>query len=281
MWLSMSAVVVLMVVGSGVLAEGPRNPEAAQRLEVESITTPSSLSSSSKRAVDCAEHLMAGGTTSGVYEIYPFTCTWCGSPVLVWCDMETDGGGWTVLLNRQKQLQQLDFNRTWEEYKTGFGNPHGEYYLGNDVLHLMTNSRVYMIRMDFELSSGRQEYSYYEKFSVDTEYNSYQTTTGGSSRSWNSCFSYLGSRSFTTFDRDHDSYNGNCAAVQGGGWWYYNCNYFNPTSPYNTTISLQCSGGSDLSVTQLQLKLRPSICEKTFKTIHLNTMSCNCQGQDH
>lgn len=49
----------------------------------------------------------------------------------------------------------------------------------------------------------------------------YQTTTAGSSRSWNSCFSYLGSRSFTTFDRDHDSYNGECHAtyryiIQGG-----------------------------------------------------------------
>lgn len=56
-------------------------------------------------------------------------CT-CGKSVQVWCDMETDGGGWTVFLNRQEQSSQLDFNRTWEEYKEGFGRPYEEYWMG-------------------------------------------------------------------------------------------------------------------------------------------------------
>ena len=28
---------------------------------------------------------------------------------------------------------------------------------------------------------------------------------------------------FSTFDSDHDTYSGNCAADTKGAWWYYSC----------------------------------------------------------
>ena len=52
--------------------------------------------------------------------------------VEVWCDMDTDGGGWTVFLNRQRQTPKLDFAQTWTTYADGFGSPTGEYWLGED-----------------------------------------------------------------------------------------------------------------------------------------------------
>ena len=48
---------------------------------------------SALRPSDCAEVLELGGTESGVYTIYP---TYGEDPFFVFCDMETDGGGWTV-----------------------------------------------------------------------------------------------------------------------------------------------------------------------------------------
>ena len=42
---------------------------------------------------DCAEVLANGVTTSGVYAIYP---DGEGDPFFVFCDMDTDNGGWTV-----------------------------------------------------------------------------------------------------------------------------------------------------------------------------------------
>lgn len=40
----------------------------------------------------------------------------------------------------------VDFNRTWEEYKQGFGNVTGEYWLGIIIalfMHLVFNSRLW------------------------------------------------------------------------------------------------------------------------------------------
>ncbi|MPC65837.1 Ficolin-3 [Portunus trituberculatus] len=229
------------------------------------------------RPKDCADHLLAGATVSGVYEIYPFMCT-CGNPVPVWCDMETDGGGWTVFLNRQHQDIQLDFNRTWGDYKAGFGSPYSEYYLGNDVLHQMTYSRFYSIRMDVALASGGYDFATYQYFKVDSEENRYSASLTGTKlegTTSTNCLGQMNNRAFSTLDRDHDSVSSNCAAVRGGAWWSYNCQYLNPTAPFNTTLMMTCSGPKR-AVTQLQLKLRPASCDTSFKAIHLKDRNCGC-----
>ncbi|KAG0720133.1 Ryncolin-2 [Chionoecetes opilio] len=296
MWHSVYAVAVMVGAG-GVLAEPPK-PVAAQRQAATTMlgsgpfpffntTNRPAPASSLVRPVDCADHLLHGATTSGVYEIFPFTCT-CGRPVFVWCDMETDGGGWTVFLNRQNQtdqparqnMSQLNFNVTWDAYKAGFGSPYKEYYLGNELLHQMTYSRAYAVRLDMELASGGYDYATYQSFKVSSEDTRYTaslsgTRTGSSIVTY--CFQYMSGRAFTTLDRDYDSYSNNCAATQGGAWWYYNCRYFNPTSTYNNTLDITCYAAGRRSVKQLQMKLRPSICDSSFKTIHLNDKNCGCE----
>ncbi|KAH7959104.1 hypothetical protein HPB49_008252 [Dermacentor silvarum] len=49
----------------------------------------------------------------------------------VYCDMDTDGGGWTVIQRRgQYGNPVFNFYRNWTEYANGFGNPAEEYWIG-------------------------------------------------------------------------------------------------------------------------------------------------------
>lgn len=55
------------------------------------------------------------------------------NPYYVYCDMETEEGGWIVIQTRSDG--SVDFFRNWLEYVHGFGNVAGEYWIGLEKLH--------------------------------------------------------------------------------------------------------------------------------------------------
>ena len=121
----------------------------------------------------CAELLRDGWNSSGVYTINPDR----GKPVQVLCDMNTDGGGWTVF---QKRLDgSVDFFLGWESCKYGFGNPNSEFWLGNDNLHHLTDSDDVMLRVDLEDFEGNITYAEYTTFKVADEADKYRLLIGG------------------------------------------------------------------------------------------------------
>ncbi|CAG2247512.1 unnamed protein product [Mytilus edulis] len=80
-----------------------------------------------KTAKDCSR-LPIHISLSAVYSIYPDT-----SEVKVYCDMNTDGGRWTII---QRRLDgSVNFQRNWKDYENGFGNIDGEYWLGDDMAY--------------------------------------------------------------------------------------------------------------------------------------------------
>ncbi|XP_052106208.1 ficolin-1-like isoform X5 [Mytilus californianus] len=79
---------------------------------------------------------------SGVYKISPEG----RAGFNVYCDMETDGGGWTVFQRRQDG--KVDFYRGWTEYVKGFGDVKTEFWLGNDKLNDLTSKGNYELRVD-------------------------------------------------------------------------------------------------------------------------------------
>ena len=100
-----------------------------------------------------------------------------GKPIQVLCDMNTDSGGWTVF---QRRLDgSVDFYRGWVSYKNGFGNLNGEFWLGNDNVHRLTDSDDVMLRVDLEDFEGNIAYAEYTTFKVADEADEYRLLIGG------------------------------------------------------------------------------------------------------
>ena len=120
---------------------------------------------------NCAELYKAGERISGVYTIDPD-----GQGAFeVFCDQTTTGAGWTVF---QKRLDgSVDFYRGWADYKRGFGNLNGEFWLGLDKIHRLTKSNN-RLRVDLEDTTGKTAYAEYDMFAVTSERSKYQLSLG-------------------------------------------------------------------------------------------------------
>ncbi|GBN70841.1 Techylectin-5A, partial [Araneus ventricosus] len=116
---------------------------------------------------DCSEILASGLNESGVYTIWPEERNATSKPLQVYCDMETDGGGWTVIQRRGKFPVQQDFYLDWESYKNGFGNISQEFWLGNENIQVLCRSECKM-RIDFQDKNGEKSFALYQSFSLPT-----------------------------------------------------------------------------------------------------------------
>ena len=94
----------------------------------------------------------------------------------MYCDHKTAGGGWTVF---QKRLDgSVDFYRIWDDYKRGFGNLKGEFWLGLDKIHRLTVSCNNTLRVDLEDHLGNTAFAEYSSFTVASEQAKYQLSLG-------------------------------------------------------------------------------------------------------
>ena len=93
----------------------------------------------------------------------------------VFCDQKTAGGGWTVFQKRRDG--SVDFFRAWDDYKRGFGNLNGEFWLGLDRIHRLTVSGGYKLRVDLEYYN-LVKYAEYNLFAVGSEGTKYKLSLG-------------------------------------------------------------------------------------------------------
>ncbi|KAF8773453.1 Techylectin-like protein [Argiope bruennichi] len=86
------------------------------------------------RPIDCEEVLINGRNESGVYTIWPRGRIADDKPMEVYCDMDTDGGGWTVIQRRGNYGRPSDyFYKDWMNYKKGFGSLEKDFWLGDSM----------------------------------------------------------------------------------------------------------------------------------------------------
>ncbi|XP_062567872.1 uncharacterized protein LOC134230101 [Saccostrea cucullata] len=190
---------------------------------------------------DCASILKFIPNTKGkdgVYAIYPDMKT----KKLVYCDMTTEGGGWTVINRRMDG--SVDFYRSWDSYKEGFGNVEGEYWLGNEAIHLLTKGKKHELRVDLQKFTGEKAFAKYSKFSVGSESQKFKLTATGYSGTAGDSLAWHNGRPFSTKDADNDSSKKYACAVRGkAGWWFNSCDNSNLNGPYHKSAVK-----SDLSI---------------------------------
>uniref|UniRef100_A0A8D0MS98 Ficolin 1 n=1 Tax=Sus scrofa TaxID=9823 RepID=A0A8D0MS98_PIG len=202
---------------------GPAGPKGNQGDERE----PGQLQSCATGPRTCKELLTRGHFLSGWHTIYLPDC----QPLTVLCDMDTDGGGWTVFQRRSDG--SVDFYRDWAAYKRGFGSQLGEFWLGNDHIHALTAQGTSELRVDLVDFEGNHQFAKYRSFQVAGEAEKYKLVLGGflEGNAGDSLSSHR-DQFFSTKDQDNDNHSGNCAEQYHGAWWYNACHSSNLNGRY-------------------------------------------------
>ncbi|XP_049745276.1 tenascin-X isoform X8 [Elephas maximus indicus] len=206
---------------------------------------------------DCGEEMQNGAGTSRTTTI--FLNGNRERPLNVFCDMETDGGGWLVFQRRMDG--HTDFWRDWEDYAHGFGNTSREFWLGNDALHSLTQAGDYSMRVDLR-AGDEAVFAQYDSFQVDSAAEYYRLHLEGYHGTAGDSMSYHSGSVFSTRDRDPNNLLISCAVSYRGAWWYRNCHYANLNGLYGSTVDHQGVSwyhwkGFDFSVPFTEMKLRP------------------------
>ncbi|XP_065830597.1 ficolin-2-like isoform X2 [Oscarella lobularis] len=193
---------------------------------------------------------------SGVYSVYgPQKIV-----IRVFCDMETDGGGWTVFQRRQDE--SVDFRRGWNEYKNGFGNISGEFWLGLDYVHwlLSLSSSGNELRVDLGDRQENRVYAKYSTFSVGDESTKYVLGVSGYSGNASDSLGWHNGMKFSTKDQDNDNFKGNCAVSYLGSWWFDECYVSNLNGyQYTSRNGIRWSGWKSGTLKYSEMKFRSNL----------------------
>uniref|UniRef100_A0A8C7Y7C8 Microfibril associated protein 4 n=1 Tax=Oryzias sinensis TaxID=183150 RepID=A0A8C7Y7C8_9TELE len=201
---------------------------------------------------------------SGVYTIYPIGAT---SAVQVYCDMVSLGGRWTVFQSRLDG--SVNFYRPWDHYKTGFGSAATEFWLGLENIFNLCLRKKYELLVIMEDFEGNSAYASYSSFFVGPEADGYRLQVTGFTEGdadAGDALSVHNGHMFSTFDKDQDGSQVNCARLYLGAFWYGDCQNANPNGVYSWGAEGSIHGvgvewsdwkGSNYSLKSISMRIRP------------------------
>ena len=83
----------------------------------------------------------------------------------------------------QRRLDgSVDFYRGWEDYKRGFGDLRGEFWLGLEKIARLTNQTRQRLRVEMEDFTGYSCFAGYDLFIVNGENDGYRLASLGNYR---------------------------------------------------------------------------------------------------
>ncbi|XP_025102268.1 tenascin-like [Pomacea canaliculata] len=206
----------------------------------------------------CQDWQDFGGKTG----VYPIQMADNKENLTVWCDMDTNGGGWLVFQRRRDG--SVDFNRNWVDYENGFGDVSGEFWLGLSRLYRLTKDKPVRLRVDLRDANGESDYAEYSSFSVGGPETDYRLNVSGYSGNAGDSMEYHNTMSFTTYDRD-DKYFDNWVGMFHGAWWYNDRHHSHLNGVYKvdgfvdyTGINWYHANNDFRSFTFSEMKLKPA-----------------------
>ena len=147
----------------------------------------------------------------------------------------------------------VDFYRYWADYKAGFGDPAGEFWLGLDQLHTLTTNGNYGLRVTYRADNRDVFCALYSNVEINDETDNYRLSVSGYQNSnsnggdsliegnravpWNNRHS--NGMKFFTRDRDNDNKSGSCATKFKTASWLNHCLAISMLDEYDSTYVLQ------------------------------------------
>lgn len=116
------------------------------------------------------------------------------------CEMEAEeSGGWIII---QRRLNgKTDFFRQWNEYKEGFGNIAGEFWMGLEKIYELTSSRLHELMIVMESFDGTKKTAKYSAFGISGESSFYSLSLlGAFSGNAGDSLKYHAGMKFSTFE---------------------------------------------------------------------------------
>ena len=194
--------------------------------------------------------------------------------IQVQCDLETDGGGWTVILHRKYSSgPRENFIRGWDDYENGFGDPTNEFWLGLRYMHCLTQRDDMDLIIDLKTVDGNGMTWFYDCFKVAGSNDKYRLTIGngiGPAYGYDA-MAHLNNSQFSTQDSDNDQREDYSIAqvTYFGGWWHTSGYYVQLTGIGNRNFWYNGKGNREAYLSTdyshydnniIEMKIRPKSC---------------------
>jgi len=159
------------------------------------------------------------------------------------------------------------YNRTWDDYSDGFGDPLGNFWIGLSYLHSILTQDRYVLRIDMEDWEGNKRFAQFNDFFIDDEACKYTLVRVGTfcGDAGDSLTNHVGSK-WSTPDQDNDASGDSCAKIYKGAWWFKACHESHLNGEYKPVgvITENARGvswygwkGHLYSLKKVEMKIRP------------------------